>query len=44
MLIHIMGATTDDWRDKLFTILLPSLCAVSGGYAGANYIAGLFAK
>jgi hypothetical protein len=42
--IHLMGATTGDWRDKLFGILLPFLCAGIGGYAGANFIAGLLAK
>jgi hypothetical protein len=40
ILIHIMGATTGDWRDKLFGLLLPALCAFFGAFAGAGVIAG----
>jgi hypothetical protein len=44
VLIHLMGATTDDWRDKLFGIVFPFLFSAGGGYFGAQFIAGLFAK
>jgi hypothetical protein len=44
ILIHIMGATTGDLRDKLFGIIFPFLFSAVGGYAGAYFIAGLFAK
>jgi uncharacterized membrane protein len=37
VLIHLMGARTNDWKDKLFSIVLPFL--VSGGayLAGASF-------
>jgi hypothetical protein len=44
ILIHIMGATTGDLRDKLFGIVFPFLFSAVGGYAGATFIAGMFAK
>jgi NhaP-type Na+/H+ or K+/H+ antiporter len=37
VLIHIMGATTSDWRDKLFSILLPFIGAAVGAIAGSSF-------
>jgi hypothetical protein len=39
-----MGATTGDWRDKLFSIVFPFLFSLAGGYLGAQFIADMLAK
>jgi putative effector of murein hydrolase LrgA (UPF0299 family) len=44
VVIHIMGASTNDWKDKFASILFPSLCASIGSWAGAEIIAGMLAK
>jgi hypothetical protein len=44
ILIKIMGATTGDWRDKIFSIVFPFLFSAVGGYVGALIIAGMIAK
>ncbi|GHT70983.1 hypothetical protein FACS1894110_23350 [Spirochaetia bacterium] len=37
VLIHIMGATTGDWRDQLFSILFPLLAAIFGAIAAGAF-------